>query len=108
LVKIAFLFSGSTPERPRALLTIFLIWGSGTDSGPWIMADFEGGVFSGGTTLIKNNPACPAITFKYVSATLKNSSTTYTLKYGDAQSGTLKTIWDGDAPENQIICIYAK
>jgi non-reducing end alpha-L-arabinofuranosidase len=74
------------------------LWGTGTGSGPWIMADFEAGVWSGGTTQIKNNPKCPSITSNYVSAMLKNTATTYTLRYGDAQSGSLKTIYDGNSP----------
>lgn len=76
-------------------------WGSGTGNGPWLMADFEGGLFPGGTTASKNYANNPTITFDYLTGMLKNSSTpspNYALRYGNAQSGTLKTIYNGAAP----------
>jgi len=76
-------------------------WGTGTGNGPWLMGDFEGGLFPGGTTASKGYAANPSITFDYLTGMLKNSSTpspNYALRYGNAQSGPLKTIYNGAAP----------
>jgi non-reducing end alpha-L-arabinofuranosidase len=76
-------------------------WGTGTGNGPWLMGDFEGGLFPGGTTASKNYANNPSITFDYLTGILKHSSTpqpTYALRYGNAQSGSLSTIYNGAAP----------
>ena len=76
-------------------------WGTGTGNGPWLMGDFEGGLFPGGTTASKNYANNPTITFDYLTGILKTSSTpspNYALRYGNAQSGPLKTIYNGAAP----------
>jgi hypothetical protein len=73
-------------------------WGTGMDSGPWIMADLEQGLFSGGTSVTKNYPSNPTLHFDFVSGFLKGSTSTYTLKYGNAQSGNLTVIYDGNSP----------
>jgi non-reducing end alpha-L-arabinofuranosidase len=73
------------------------IWGSGAGNGPWIMADLEGGVFSGSTT--GNNPNNPSQTAKYVTAIEKNNGTTaFALRGGDATSGALGTYYSGALP----------
>jgi non-reducing end alpha-L-arabinofuranosidase len=73
------------------------IWGSGAGDGPWIMADLEGGVFSGATT--GNNPNNPSQTAKYVTAIEKNNGTTaFALRGGDATSGKLGTYYSGALP----------
>jgi hypothetical protein len=76
-------------------------WGSGTGNGPWLMGDFEGGLFPGGTTASKNFPTNPSITFDYLTGMLKGNSTpspTYALRFGNALSGPLTTIYNGQAP----------
>jgi hypothetical protein len=73
------------------------IWGSGAGSGPWVMADLEGGVFSGATT--GNNPDNPSQTAKYVTAIEKNNGTTaFAIRGGDATSGKLGTYYSGALP----------
>ncbi|KAJ7435414.1 alpha-L-arabinofuranosidase [Mycena latifolia] len=47
-------------------------WGTGSGSGPWIMADLENGLFSGQNP--KNNPADPSINFRFVTAIRPASS----------------------------------
>jgi non-reducing end alpha-L-arabinofuranosidase len=73
-------------------------WGKGSGSGPWVMADLEDGVFAGGSF------AAPAsntsLSADYVTAMLKGpSGNTFVLKGGDAQSGSLKTMYDGPRPD---------
>jgi non-reducing end alpha-L-arabinofuranosidase len=65
-------------------------------SGPWVEADMENGMFQGGngtnTANLGNNST-------YVTAMLKNNGqTTYALKGGNAQSGSLITWWNGALP----------
>lgn len=89
-------------------------WDKGTGSGPWIMADLENGVYNmGGTGNMSaygdkngNKINSKGISFPqpYVTALLKGNSAKatdggpFTLKGGNAQSGTLTTIWDGAFP----------
>jgi len=76
-------------------------WGTGTGNGPWLMGDFEGGLFPGGTSASKNYSTNPTITFPYLTGILKVSSTpsaNYALRYGNAQTGPLTTIYNGVAP----------
>ena len=65
-------------------------------SGPWVQADLENGLFSGGNGSWSPNTgrATP-----FVTAALKNNgSTAYAIKDGDAQSGTLATRYNGALP----------
>jgi hypothetical protein len=68
-----------------------------TGSGPWVEADMENGLFSGG-----NGPdtANDGNNSDFVTAMLKNNGqTTYALKGGNAQSGSLSTWWEGALPD---------
>jgi non-reducing end alpha-L-arabinofuranosidase len=86
----AVAFMGNTNGSPPP-------WGTGAGSGPWVMADLEGGVFSGATT--GNNPNNPSQTAKYVTAMEKNNGTTaFALRGGDATAGTLGTYYSGALP----------
>jgi hypothetical protein len=71
-------------------------WGEGSGNGPWVMADLENGVFAGqtATTNTNNTP----ITSTYVTAIVKGKPGTFCIKGGDANSGTLKTMWEGGRP----------
>lgn len=72
-------------------------WGSGNGTGPWAMADLEGGVFSGLTTGKNNN--LMSHTSPYVTAIEKNNGTTeMQLKASDATTGTLTTYYKGALP----------
>ncbi|HEU5427421.1 MAG TPA: arabinofuranosidase catalytic domain-containing protein, partial [Actinocrinis sp.] len=72
-------------------------FGGCTGSGPWVQADLEYGLFPGGSS--KWNPNQVAFPDKYVTAMLKNNGTTQmALKGGNAQSGSLTTLWNGSLP----------
>jgi hypothetical protein len=72
-------------------------WGSGNGSGPWVMADLEGGIFSGPSTA-KNN-SLMSHTSTYVTAIHNNNGTTeMSLKAADATTGTLTTYYKGALP----------
>ena len=67
-----------------------------TGSGPWVQADLENGLFAGGngsnTSNLGNSSA-------FVTALLKNNGTsTYAIKGGNSQSGSLTTWYDGALP----------
>ncbi len=67
-----------------------------TGSGPWVEADMENGLFSGGNG---PNTANDGNNSDFVTAMLKNNGqTTYALKGGNSQSGGLSTWWEGALP----------
>jgi hypothetical protein len=66
-----------------------------TGSGPWVEADLENGLFSGGNG---SNTANNGNSSNFVTAMLKSNPTTYALKGGDSQSGGLSTWWNGSLP----------
>ena len=70
-------------------------WGYGQGDGPWIMMDFENGLWAGD---VKEAPAS-SITSKYVTAMAKGKLGGFTLKGGDAQQGVLQTLHEGKRPE---------
>jgi hypothetical protein len=66
-------------------------------SGPWVEADMENGLFSGGNG---SDPANAGISSPFVTAMLKNNgTTTYALKDGNAASGGLTTQYEGPLPD---------
>jgi len=72
-------------------------FGGCTGTGPWVQADLENGLFSGGSTTWNANQV--AFTSPYVTAMVKNNGTSeLAIKGGDAQSGALTTLWDGALP----------
>jgi hypothetical protein len=71
-------------------------WGRGGGSGPWVMADLENGIFSGSTNNYTGNTSVP---YPYVTAVLiGRKGGTYALMAGNAQTGDLKTMYDGARP----------
>jgi hypothetical protein len=72
-------------------------FGGCTGTGPWVQADLEFGLYSGGSqTWNQNQRAFPN---RFVTATLKNNGTSrFAMKGSNAQSGTLFTLWDGALP----------
>jgi alpha-L-arabinofuranosidase B-like protein len=77
--------------------------GTGDGSGPWIAADLENGMFKGDKggwqSQAIHTPSAKSIVASYATAMLKGpSGNHFTLKAGDAQSGTLVTMWDGVRP----------
>ena len=72
-------------------------FGGCSGSGPWVQADLEWGLYSGGSQ--SWNPDQRAFPSKFVTAMLKNNGTSrFALKGGNAQSGGLTTLWDGGLP----------
>ena len=72
-------------------------FGGCSGTGPWVQADLEWGLYPGGSQ--SWNPNQRSFPNKYVTAMLKNNGTTrFALKGGNAQSGTLTTLWDGSLP----------
>lgn len=70
-------------------------WGSGTGSGPWLMADLENGLFTGRNP--KNNPA-PSISYRFFTSILKGGPNLWALRGGNAASGSLSTYFSGARP----------
>jgi len=72
-------------------------FGGCAGSGPWVQADLEWGLYSGGSQ--SWNPNQRAFPSKFVTAMLKNNGTSrFALKGSNAQSGALATMWDGALP----------
>ena len=67
-----------------------------TGSGPWVQADLENGLFAGGNG---SNTANDGNSSTFVTALVKNNgTTTYAIKGGNAQSGSLSTWYSGALP----------
>ena len=73
-------------------------WGSGSGSGPWVMADLENGLFSGQAA--KQNTADPSISYRFVTAILKGTANLWALRGGNSASGGLSTYYSGARPDN--------
>ncbi|HEV2784500.1 MAG TPA: arabinofuranosidase catalytic domain-containing protein [Actinophytocola sp.] len=72
-------------------------FGGCSGTGPWVQADLEFGLYSGGSQ--SWNPNQRAFTSRFVTATLKNNGTSrFAMKGSNAQSGSLFTLWDGALP----------
>jgi len=77
------------------------IWGKGADNGPWVMGDLENGLWAGNVSPYDNNPA---LTFPYVTGMVKGDTAGknhWTIKEGNAQSGTLTVPFDGTRPSTR-------
>jgi hypothetical protein len=81
-----------------------ITWGGkGDGNGPWIAADLENGMFKGDKGGWQSQSlytaSAKSIIASYATAMLKGpSGNHFTLKGGNAQSGTLVTMWDGARP----------
>ena len=86
-------------------------WGNGAGSGPWFMADFEAGVWAGGSKpgdpgwgalsdAHPSNPKNPSLAVKYAFGILKTSSSKWALRMSDAsQSTPIATAFEGGMPK---------
>ena len=74
------------------------LWGKGAGSGPWVMADLENGLFGGQSFSL--NSANMSLNYDYLTAIVKGRAGWFTIKGGNAQSGTLQTMYDGARPAN--------
>jgi hypothetical protein len=71
-------------------------WGTGSGSGPWVMADLENGLFSGSSA--GNNAGDPSISYRFVTAAVKGESNEWAIRGGNAASGSLSTYYSGVRP----------
>ncbi|EIN06631.1 fungal alpha-L-arabinofuranosidase [Punctularia strigosozonata HHB-11173 SS5] len=71
-------------------------WGTGSGSGPWIMADLENGLFSGENQ--KLNSADQSISSRFVTAVIKGQPNNWAIRGGNAASGSLTTFYNGVRP----------
>lgn len=70
-------------------------WGYGNGTGPWVMADFENGLFSGVNTRFND---IPSVSHRFLTATLKGGPNQWAIRGGDARSGSLSTYYSGVRP----------
>ena len=80
-----------------------VIWGKGADNGPWVMGDLENGLWAGNVSPYDNNMA---LTYPYVTGMVKGDAAGknhWTIKSGNAQSGSLTTPFDGQRPSTRYI-----
>ena len=70
-------------------------WGYGDGPGPWVMADLEWGLFSGVNPRYNRNPT---INHRFVTAIVKGEPNHWAIRSGNAQSGGLSTVFDGQRP----------
>ncbi|KAH6895991.1 glycoside hydrolase family 54 protein [Thelonectria olida] len=71
-------------------------WGTGSGSGPWIMADLENGLFSGSSS--GNNAGDPSISYRFVTAVIKGGPNKWAIRGANAASGSLSTYYSGARP----------
>jgi hypothetical protein len=77
------------------------IWGKGADNGPWVMGDLENGLWAGNVSPYDNNMP---LTYSYVTGMVKGDAAGknhWTIKSGNAQSGSLTTPFDGQRPSTR-------
>ena len=72
------------------------VWGYGTGSGPWIMADMENGLFSGVNAGYNAND--PTIGYRFTTAMIEGEPDQWAILGGNAQSGGLSTFYSGARP----------
>ena len=73
----------------------FVVPGQCVGSGPWVMADLENGLFAGANGTNTNNTGRNS---PFVTGMVKNNSTTYAIRDANANSGGLKTDYNGPLP----------
>jgi hypothetical protein len=72
------------------------VWGTGSGSGPWIMADLENGLFSGSSP--DNNSGDPSISYRFLTAVVKGKANQWAIRGANAASGSLSTFYSGARP----------
>ncbi|KAJ6563976.1 alpha-L-arabinofuranosidase [Mycena capillaripes] len=71
----------------------------GAGNGPWVMADLENGLFSGGNET--TNPSNPSMTSRFVTAVVKGKPGHWAIRGGNAASGQLGTFYSGVRPSSE-------
>jgi len=72
------------------------VWGFGTGNGPWVMADLENGLYSGVNFGFNAND--PTVNNRYLTAIVKGEPNHWSIRGGNAQSGSLSTFYNGARP----------
>ncbi|NKZ07436.1 arabinofuranosidase catalytic domain-containing protein [Actinomadura latina] len=72
------------------------VWGYGTGPGPWVMADLENGLFSGVNAGYNAND--PTVNHRFLTAIVKGEPNHWSIRAGNAQSGSLSTYYNGPRP----------
>lgn len=72
------------------------VWGTGSGSGPWIMADLENGLFSGESA--GENAGDPSISYRFVTTVIKGEPNHWAIRGANAASGSLSTYYSGVRP----------
>ena len=75
---------------------------AGAGAGPWAGADLEQGMYYGGGAQTQINPQSQPLTYDFVALVLKGRTDGFTIKGGDATSGTTTTMYDGPRPNKTI------
>ena len=86
-----------------------VVWGTGSGSGPWVMADLENGLYPGWENKQDRNISTnTSLTYDFITAVVVGDTKEkncgkgrFALYGGDATSGTLKTMWDGIRPQKK-------
>jgi len=101
------------PTKYGFMNTLFFgkaFWGNGAGTGPWMMADFEGGVWAGGAMKgdpgwgalsdpHPSNPKAPALAVPFAMGISTTTASNWTLRAGDVKTATeLATAYDGARP----------
>ncbi|KAH8704081.1 putative alpha-N-arabinofuranosidase precursor [Talaromyces proteolyticus] len=68
----------------------------GSGNGPWVQADLENGLFSGGNGDVNENNL--SLTSRFITAIVKGQSNQWAIRGGDATSGSLSTYYSGTRP----------
>ena len=71
-------------------------WGTGSGSGPWIMADMENGLFSGSSAGL--NAGDQTISDRFTTAMIEGGANQWAILGGNANSGSLSTFFSGVRP----------
>jgi non-reducing end alpha-L-arabinofuranosidase len=84
-----------------------VVWGTGSGTGPWVMADLEDGLYPGWeNNQDRNISTNTSVTYDFVTGVVVGDTSDknggkgrFAIYAGDATSGTLKTMYDGIRPE---------
>ena len=72
------------------------VWGYGSGNGPWVMADLENGLFSGVNA--GYNSGDQTVSYRFLTAIIKGKPNQWAIRAGNAQSGSLTTMYSGVRP----------
>jgi hypothetical protein len=97
------------PTKYVQMNTLFFgsatFWDKGAGSGPWFMADLEGGVWAGGssTSTGNTNNSNPSMKVPFAMGVLHSPVGKYALRMADVKTATdLTTAYDGNLPSNKM------